>query len=138
MSDYEAKLEAEVNFNADMSRALKPSNTKGEADELATIRKAVERLRSYVNNFDCDYYEERCTPGDSEACLTCKHLDIADGALAALDRLSARRTSAETATDARELATRIAYKHATNEMGVEEITTEIERFAQARAALGKE
>ena len=46
---------------------------------------------------------------------------------------AARRPSAEPMKDARELATRIAYKHATNEMGVEEIAAEIERFAQARA-----
>lgn len=53
-----------------------------------TVREALIKLRDFAKSFDCDYQEE-CTPGDDDMCQSCKHVCIADGALADLAALSA-------------------------------------------------
>ena len=58
----------------------------GRIDE---IREALIKLRAFAKSFDCDYQDE-CTPGDDDMCQSCKHVYIADQALAALSAIDTK------------------------------------------------
>lgn len=54
--------------------------------DIDKVREALIKLRAFAKSFDCDYQEE-CTPGDDDMCQSCKHVYIADQALAAISAI---------------------------------------------------
>lgn len=58
------------------------------------VREALIKLRAFAKSFGCDYQEE-CTPGDDDMCQSCRHVYIADLALAALPTIDPEAIRAE-------------------------------------------
>lgn len=54
--------------------------------DVKEIREALIKLRDFAKRLDCDYQEE-CTPGEDDMCESCKHVYIAELALAALSTI---------------------------------------------------
>jgi len=66
--------------------------------KLDTVREALIKLRDFAKRLDCDY-QEKCTPGEDDMCESCKHVYIAELALAALSAIDPDAIKRECATN---------------------------------------